>query len=128
MVEDIASPHRVRRMPEVGGHRGGRGGGRVGGRAPSPQPQGGASSSRTHQEGPTQESEIFSDDTVYRPSFDGSQGQIQVDLNDPASAPSQLFMAYAGTPPSAYMLDPYVSVLDPTPTPAPQDPPQLGEV
>ncbi|MED6208878.1 hypothetical protein PIB30_049278 [Stylosanthes scabra] len=122
MGEDVAVPRRVRRMPEDGGRRGGRRGGRVGGRAPSAQPWRGASSSRTHQAGPSQVSEIFSDDTVYRPEFDRSQGQVQVDQNEPASVSSQVFMAHAGTPPSAYMPDPYVMVSEPAPAPAPQDP------
>ncbi|MED6140115.1 hypothetical protein PIB30_090060, partial [Stylosanthes scabra] len=88
--EDVAGPRRVRRMPEDGGRRGGRRGERVGGRAPSAQPRGGASSSRTHQAGPSQDflaglnspkfqhtlQQIFSGDTVYRPEFDGSQRQV----------------------------------------------------
>ncbi|MED6223931.1 hypothetical protein PIB30_078930 [Stylosanthes scabra] len=65
--------------------------------------------------------QIFTGDTVYRPEFDGSSMMSQMDLNEPASAPSQFFMAHAGTPPSAYMPDPYVIVSDPAPAPPPQD-------
>ncbi|MED6167779.1 hypothetical protein PIB30_006060 [Stylosanthes scabra] len=66
--------------------------------------------------------QIMSGDTVYRPYVDGSHGQMQVDLNEPASHPSQMFMTYAGTPPSAYMQEPYVVALEIVPDPAPDDP------
>ncbi|MED6164712.1 hypothetical protein PIB30_092795, partial [Stylosanthes scabra] len=65
--------------------------------------------------------QIFTGDTVYRPEFDGSSRMSQMDLNEPASAPSQIFMAHAGTPPSVYVPDPYVLVSDPAPAPPPQD-------
>ncbi|MED6112134.1 hypothetical protein PIB30_058951 [Stylosanthes scabra] len=65
--------------------------------------------------------QIFTADTVYIPEFDRRTSMSQMDLNEPASAPSQLFMAHAGTPPSAYMPDPYVIVSEPTPPPPPQD-------
>ncbi|MED6114463.1 hypothetical protein PIB30_080451 [Stylosanthes scabra] len=116
-------------MPEDGGRRGVRRGGGVGGKAPSAQPLGGASSSGTHEAGSSQESEqMLSGNTVYIPGFDGSQGQVHVDLNEPASDPSQLFMTQAGTPPSAYMPDPYVMVSDPAPALAHMTPPPLREV
>ncbi|MED6208882.1 hypothetical protein PIB30_049282 [Stylosanthes scabra] len=44
-----------------------------------------------------------------------------MDLNEPGSVPSQLFMAHAGTPPSAHMPAPYIMVSDPAPVLAPQD-------
>ncbi|MED6169665.1 hypothetical protein PIB30_023381 [Stylosanthes scabra] len=66
--------------------------------------------------------QIFTGDTVYRPYVDGSNGQVQVDLNKPASRPSQMFMTYAGTPPSAYMPEPYVVASEISPVPAPDDP------
>ncbi|MED6132402.1 hypothetical protein PIB30_018602 [Stylosanthes scabra] len=61
MGEDVAVPRRVRRIPKGGGCRGGRRAGRDGGRAPSAQPQGGPSSSRTYQAGPSHESEVVLD-------------------------------------------------------------------
>ncbi|MED6203194.1 hypothetical protein PIB30_113153, partial [Stylosanthes scabra] len=64
---------------------------------------------------------IFTGDMVYRPEFDGSSRMSQMDLNEPASAPSQIFKAHAGTPPSAHVPDPYVLVSDPAPAPPPQD-------
>ncbi|MED6122477.1 hypothetical protein PIB30_040207 [Stylosanthes scabra] len=65
--------------------------------------------------------QIFTGDTVYRPEFDESSRMSQMDLNEPASAPSQIFMAHAGTPPSAYVPDPYALVSDPAPAGPPQD-------
>ncbi|MED6202753.1 hypothetical protein PIB30_108777, partial [Stylosanthes scabra] len=53
--------------------------------------------------------------------FDGSSRVSQMDLNEPASAPSQIFKAHAGTPPSAHVPDPYVLFSDPAPAPPPQD-------
>ncbi|MED6138509.1 hypothetical protein PIB30_074849 [Stylosanthes scabra] len=137
--DDVPTPRRARRMPEGGDHKGGRRGGRAGGRSdpahggvsssrsPSVPPHGGASSSQAHQVGTTQQSErtlqqIMTGDTVYRPYVDGSHGQMQVDLNEPASHPSQMFMTYAGTPPSAYMQEPYVVAPEIVPDPAPDDP------
>ncbi|MED6178747.1 hypothetical protein PIB30_110558, partial [Stylosanthes scabra] len=99
--DEVAAPRRVRRMPEGGGRRGSRGGGRSRGRASVGQGQHG--------------------DTVYRPEFDGSSRMSQMDLNEPPSAPSQIFKAHAGTPPSAHVPDPYVLVSDPAPAPPPQD-------
>ncbi|MED6184463.1 hypothetical protein PIB30_047665 [Stylosanthes scabra] len=148
--EEVAAPRRVRRMPEGGGRRGGRGGGRSRGWASAAQGQHGASTSGAHQAGPShagpsqagasQDSwisptpqhhfdsstprhlqQIFTGDTVYRPEFDGSTRMSQMDLNEPASAPSQIFMAHAGTLPSAYMPDPYVIVSDPAAALQPQD-------
>ncbi|MED6199629.1 hypothetical protein PIB30_077697 [Stylosanthes scabra] len=58
---------------------------------------------------------------VLPPEFDGSSRMSQMDLNEPASAPSQIFMAHAGTPPSAYVPDPYALVFDPAPAGPPQD-------
>ncbi|MED6165638.1 hypothetical protein PIB30_101554 [Stylosanthes scabra] len=66
--------------------------------------------------------QLMVEDTSYRPGFDGSQVQVQMDLNEPASAPSHLFTAYAGTPASAYMHDAHV--MDPYPIP-PQGPEDL---
>ncbi|MED6155324.1 hypothetical protein PIB30_004343 [Stylosanthes scabra] len=66
--------------------------------------------------------QIMSGDTVYGPYVDGSHGQMQVDLNEPASHPYQMFMTYAGTPPSAYMQEPYVVAPEVAPDPAPDDP------
>ncbi|MED6191997.1 hypothetical protein PIB30_006145 [Stylosanthes scabra] len=66
--------------------------------------------------------QIFTRDTIYRPYVDGSHGQIQVDLNEPASYPSHMFMTYAGTPPSAYTPEPYVVASETAPDPAPDDP------
>ncbi|MED6126916.1 hypothetical protein PIB30_083119 [Stylosanthes scabra] len=121
-------------MPEGGGRRGGRGGGRSQGRASAAQGQHGASTSRAHQAGPSQAGprlnspgfqrhlqQIFTGGTVYRPEFDGSTRMSQMDLNEPASAPSQLFMAHAGTPPSAYMPDPYIVASEPAAVPPPED-------
>ncbi|MED6151587.1 hypothetical protein PIB30_083857 [Stylosanthes scabra] len=108
MGEDIAASRRVRCMLEGGGHRGGRGGGRVGGRAPLAQPQVVRAIAIHIRQGLVKR---------VRPGFDGSQGQIQADLNEPASAPYQLFMAYAWMHRSTYMPDPYVRVLDPAPAP-----------
>ncbi|MED6160462.1 hypothetical protein PIB30_051745 [Stylosanthes scabra] len=65
--------------------------------------------------------QIFTGDTVYRPEFDGSSRMSQMDLNEPASAPSQIFMAHAGTPPSAYVPDLYALVSDPASAGPPQD-------
>ncbi|MED6123094.1 hypothetical protein PIB30_046055 [Stylosanthes scabra] len=64
----------------------------------------------------------MSGEMVYRPYVDGSHGQMQVDLNEPASHPSQMFMTYAGTPPSAYMQEPYVVAPEVAPDSAPDDP------
>ncbi|MED6166215.1 hypothetical protein PIB30_106892, partial [Stylosanthes scabra] len=148
--DEVAAPRRVRRMPEGGGRRGSRGGGRSRGRASVGQGQHGASTSGAHQAGPNQAGpshagpshagpsqdflvglnspgfqrhlqHIFTGDTVYRPEFDGSSRMSQMDLNEPASAPSQIFMAHAGTPPSAHAPDPYVLVSDPAPAPPLQD-------
>ncbi|MED6109011.1 hypothetical protein PIB30_029620 [Stylosanthes scabra] len=55
--------------------------------------------------------------------FDGSQGQV---LNNPASAPSHLFMALVGTPLSAYMGDHNVEGSEPASAPTPKDPPTDG--
>ncbi|MED6188948.1 hypothetical protein PIB30_090856 [Stylosanthes scabra] len=65
--------------------------------------------------------QIFTGDTVYRPEFDGSTRLSQMNLNEPASASSQIFMAQAGTPPFAYMPDPYVIISDPAAVPQPED-------
>ncbi|MED6151200.1 hypothetical protein PIB30_080189 [Stylosanthes scabra] len=62
------------------------------------------------------------DDTTYRPGFDGSQVQVHMDLNEPASAPSHLFTAYAGTPTSAYMQDAHFMDQYLIPPQAPEDP------
>ncbi|MED6209597.1 hypothetical protein PIB30_056256 [Stylosanthes scabra] len=127
--KEVAAPRRVRRVPEGGCHRGGRGGGRSQGRASAAQGQHGASTSGAHQAGPRLNSpgfqrhlqQIFTGDTVYRPEFDGSTRMSQMDLNEPASAPSQLFMAHAGTPPSAYMSDPYIVASEAAAAPPPED-------
>ncbi|MED6169703.1 hypothetical protein PIB30_023727 [Stylosanthes scabra] len=66
--------------------------------------------------------QISLDDMAYKPGFDGSQAQVQLDLNEPASALSQLFMAYVGTPPSAYMAYPYARGSELVSAPAPHDP------
>ncbi|MED6150262.1 hypothetical protein PIB30_070752 [Stylosanthes scabra] len=146
--ENIHVPRQARRMPEGGSRREGRGGGRggqAGGRGPSDQAHGGASSSRApagQAHGGASNSQdyqdflvglnspgfqrtlqqIFTGDTVYRPYVDGCQGQIQVDLNEPASHPSHMFMTYAGTPPSTYMPEPYVVASEIVPAPAADDP------
>ncbi|MED6222210.1 hypothetical protein PIB30_062171 [Stylosanthes scabra] len=129
MGEEAAAPRRVRRMLEDGGRRGGRRGGRgeAGSLHLSPMVvraalirQGLASRASTGFQRTLQQ--ILVDDTTYRPGFDGSQGQVQMDLNEPASAPSHLFTTYAETPTSAYMpdahfMDPYM-----VPAPTPEDP------
>ncbi|MED6117664.1 hypothetical protein PIB30_111929 [Stylosanthes scabra] len=58
-----------------------------------------------------------------RPAFDGRQAQARMDLNEPASAPSHLFTAYAGTPASAYMHDAHFMDPYPIPPQGPEDPP-----
>ncbi|MED6146167.1 hypothetical protein PIB30_032099 [Stylosanthes scabra] len=63
---------------------------------------------------------------VDEPEFDGSTRLSQMDLNEPVSAPSQIFMAQAGTPPSAYMPDPYVIVSDPAAARQPEDNPMAN--
>ncbi|MED6224751.1 hypothetical protein PIB30_087163 [Stylosanthes scabra] len=67
--------------------------------------------------------QLMVDDTSYRPGFDGRQVQVQMDLNEPASAPSHLFTAYAGTPASAYMHDAHFMDPYPIPPQGPEDPP-----
>ncbi|MED6190498.1 hypothetical protein PIB30_106459 [Stylosanthes scabra] len=67
--------------------------------------------------------QLMVDDTSYRPGFDGRQAQVQMDLNEPASAPSHLFIAYAGTPTSAYMHDAHFMDPYPIPSQGPEDPP-----
>ncbi|MED6135900.1 hypothetical protein PIB30_050993 [Stylosanthes scabra] len=67
--------------------------------------------------------QLMVDDTSYRPGFDGRQVQVQMDLNEPASAPSHLFTAYAGTPASAYMQDAHFMNPYPIPPQGPEDPP-----
>ncbi|MED6178997.1 hypothetical protein PIB30_112790, partial [Stylosanthes scabra] len=46
-----------------------------------------------------------------------------MDLNEPASAPSHLFTAYAGTHASAYMHDAHFMDPYPIPPQGPEDPP-----
>ncbi|MED6178523.1 hypothetical protein PIB30_108485 [Stylosanthes scabra] len=103
-------------MPEDGGRRGGRGedGGADGGEAGA-----------LHLSPMVVRAVLIRQGLVSRarPAFDGRQAQVRMDLNEPASAPSHLFTAYAGTPASAYMhdahfMDPYL-----IPPQGPEDPP-----
>ncbi|MED6190965.1 hypothetical protein PIB30_111202, partial [Stylosanthes scabra] len=67
--------------------------------------------------------QLMVDDTSYRTAFDGRQAQARMDLSEPASAPSHLFTAYAGTPASAYMHDAHFMDPYPIPPQGPEDPP-----
>ncbi|MED6212189.1 hypothetical protein PIB30_080830 [Stylosanthes scabra] len=133
--DEVAAPRRVRRMPEDGGRRGGRGGGEYGG-----EDEGEAGSLHLSpmvvraaliRQGLVNIAspgfqltlqQLMVDDTTYRPGFDGSQVQVHMDLNEPASAPFHLFTAYAGTPASAYMQDAHFMDPYPIPPQAPEDP------
>ncbi|MED6222205.1 hypothetical protein PIB30_062131 [Stylosanthes scabra] len=72
--------------------------------------------------------QLMVDDTTYRPGFDGSQVQVHMDLNEPASAPSHLFTAYAGTLASVYMQDAHFMDPYPISPQAPEDPLQTIHV
>ncbi|MED6121857.1 hypothetical protein PIB30_033972 [Stylosanthes scabra] len=118
---------KIRRMPESyarrrgagrprKGGRAGRGRGEGGGAAPTQQTQGGVSTSQALEEAGTS-SQAYLPSTpqthgttipssMSSPSqqaldtqFDGSQ--VHLDLNEPVSGPSHLFMAVGRTPPSA---------------------------
>ncbi|MED6222316.1 hypothetical protein PIB30_063173 [Stylosanthes scabra] len=92
------------------GGRAGRGRGEEGDAAPTQQTQGGASTSQAQAflDGLSSPGfQHFISDMLqeggggYRPDtqFDGSQ--VHLDLNEPVSGPSHVFMALGGTPPSA---------------------------
>ncbi|MED6198659.1 hypothetical protein PIB30_068577 [Stylosanthes scabra] len=146
--DEAVAPRRVRRMPEDGGRRGedgGADGGEAGSLHLSPMEvravlirQGLVSraSSTLVFGSPSQDfmvginspgfqrtlQQLMVDDTTYRPGFDGSQVQVHMDLNEPTSAPSHLFTAYAGTPTSAYMQDAHFMDQYLIPPQEPEDP------